>query len=213
MKHFATQDELDRPVRVIASLDNPFQVFNTYIIFEQNEKILIVDQHAADERVNYEKLMKRLSISPILESADLLVPIEIPLNPNQIEIVKINKPQVENLGFKYILRGSKIHITAIPLIFNGSLTDEAFVELLNDIDSGDDGGLKTNKATEKQDRMIATMACHSSIRAGQKLDPEEMKQLITNLLECKLPYSCPHGRPIIWELTRYEIEKNFKRKI
>lgn len=189
------------------------QFFNTYIIFQKDDKLLIVDQHAADERVNYEKLLKRLANKTELGSSDLLIPITIQLSPSQLETVKTSRNRLSELGFKFSITKSSVKLEALPEIFKNNMPDDAFIELINSLKS-EDGEIKsTNNITKKQNRLIATMACHSSIRAGQKLTIAEMQQLITNLFNCELPYSCPHGRPIIWELTRYELEKNFKRKI
>jgi DNA mismatch repair protein MutL len=189
----------------------PSQFFNTYIVFQKAESLLVVDQHAADERVNFEKILDRVNNNEVLESLDLLIPITTQLTKQEIDATRQYKSIIESYGFSISIEATKAKIERVPLLLKGNFTENTFKELLNDLLQSEG---KESQALEKhKEAIVATIACHSSIRAGQRLSTVEMTQLITNLYKCRLPYSCPHGRPIIWELNRYDIEKNFKRKL
>jgi len=188
----------------------PFQLFNTYIFFEKENKILVIDQHAADERVNYEKITNQMGEGITFTTSDLLIPIELRLNKGDIESLKIHRKHMVDMGFAYTLSESKAQFTQIPQIVNNDFNENTLTEILSALNEEERSETTLNT---KNTNLIATLACHSSIRAGQKLSTPEMQQLIDNLFNCQLPYSCPHGRPIIWELTKYELEKNFKRKV
>jgi len=199
---------VEKPIS--STLNNPFQAFDTYIIFEKEGKLLIVDQHAADERVNYERLQKNFNAGVSFEPLDLLIPIEFQLSKSEISNATTKTEYLKSLGFNFKFSQSKIIFMAIPQLLKQDFTVQVFSEILQNIE---DGIKLKGTAEKKENKLIATMACHSSIRAGQKLQSQEMQQLIINLFNCDMPYSCPHGRPIIWELSKYELEKNFKRKI
>ncbi len=188
------------------------QVFNTYLVFSQNNKLLFVDQHAAAERVNFEKITETISLDKTLSSQELLIPETLPLSSSEVLTVNNEKALFHLIGFSFsFLTANKIQITAIPQILANKNPLITFNEILAE--------LKTSEANYSsrwrtiQDKLIATLACHASIRAGQRLSPIEAHKLILDLFTCKLPYSCPHGRPIIWELEREQLEKNFKRKL
>ncbi len=188
------------------------QIFNTYILFDREDSLIMVDQHAADERVKYDRLLKQYTNKGI-ETAPLLLPMHISLD------LKGGEPEalltsLQNLGFDCELFGLElqgkqdIKINSIPALLldkNGILgrLEKFFDELMQEIDLG-------NLENEVK-RAIATMACHGSIRAGQKLEKPQITKLITDLWDSTDPYTCPHGRPIVWEVSRSEIEKKFYR--
>jgi DNA mismatch repair protein MutL len=193
-----------------SSMINPSQFFNTYIVFEKEDRLLFVDQHAADERVNYEKILKSDNLQ-LLHKVDLLIPITLHLTMSEIELCHTYSKEIRNYGFDYKINELMLTVTAVPTLLQNKFSDTAFRELLNDFEES--AGATGNRVLAQKEHIAATLSCHSSIRAGQLLNRLEMEHLITNLFNCTLPYSCPHGRPIIWELSKNELEKNFKRKI
>jgi DNA mismatch repair protein MutL len=184
-----------------------YQIFNKYIIVEYQDQIWIVDQHAADERINYERLMKSL-LSETKNSQKLFVANEVELSKQEISFISENIKFFLELGFELKLRQNSIAITAVPTEIVGADYSQVFKVLFELDQSSLD--LKNNFEKAKQD-MIATIACHSSVRKGQKLNPVEMKAIVENLQKCENPYSCPHGRPAIWKQKIEEIDKHFLR--
>lgn len=188
------------------------QIFNTYILFDREDSLIMVDQHAADERVKYDRLLKQHATNGI-ESAPLLLPMHISLD------LKGGEPEalltsLRKLGFDCELFGQElqdkqdIKINSIPALLldkNGILgrLEKFFDELMQEID--------LSNLESEVNRAIATMACHGSIRAGQKLEKPQITKLISDLWDSNDPYTCPHGRPIVWEISRSEIEKKFYR--
>jgi DNA mismatch repair protein MutL len=195
-----------------------FQLFNTYIVMEKNDKILFIDQHAAAERITYEKLLKQIRNDRI-ETQQLLLSEVVELNKLEFQSLKENRENLSKLGIKLAIFGkSAFKVEEVPLLLVKSNIKELIADILSELQNTDNKaigtvGVENLQPLEKtQDHLIATMACHSSIRAGMSLKREEISDLVNKLLKCKNPYSCPHGRPIIWELSRNELEKNFKRK-
>jgi len=184
------------------------QVFNKYIIVEYEDEIWIIDQHAAAERINFEKLMKNKDINSENKQT-LLNPVTITLNSEQVILVKEISTYLKQIGFDFEIKNQNVRITAIPihLAKNNINLSRSFLETIDEISQfGNSSKFEFDKET-----VIATIACHSSIRKGQKLPEEEQRDLIRNLLKCQNPYSCPHGRPAIWKLTIEEIDKHFYR--
>jgi DNA mismatch repair protein MutL len=181
------------------------QIFNKYIIVEFEETVWIIDQHAAAERVTFEKLSKATEIENT-DTQNLLVSEEIDIDEAGIEFVKENIDLFKNLGFDLEIRDKEIVIKSVPVEFVKADIEKLIKEVLE---------LDTEEVKEDLDRlkkdMVATMACHTSIRAGQKLDVSLMKDLYYNLLGCDNPYSCPHGRPIVWKMSIEEIDSKFDR--
>ncbi|MBN1331659.1 DNA mismatch repair endonuclease MutL [Candidatus Dojkabacteria bacterium] len=181
------------------------QFFNTYIVIEREEKLLFIDQHAADERINYEKIMKKINSDKALETQALLTPETIELTPAEFNSLKEKMPEFEKLGIILEPFGKNtVKLAEKPAIlknfdFAGFIEEVLCEELLE---------INNKKVLHL---IVATLACHSSIRAGRKMHQEEVETMIKQLFACEKPYSCPHGRPIIWELSKNELEKNFKR--
>ncbi len=188
------------------------QIFNTYILFDRDDSLIMVDQHAADERVKYDRLLKQHATNGI-ETAPLLLPMHISLDLKGAEPEAL-LTSLQKLGFDCELFGQElqdkqdIKINSIPALLldkNGILgrLEKFFDELMQEVDL-------SNLESEVK-RAIATMACHGSIRAGQKLEKSQITKLISDLWDSSDPYTCPHGRPIVWEVSRSEIEKKFYR--
>jgi len=181
------------------------QVNKTFIVTENEEGLAIIDQHAAEERVNYEKFMEELKEKAIKKQT-LLEPKLLELNPIQYQTAANNLEFLEKLGFTYEdFGGTTIRVTAIPEIF-GKLKTTLLIDIINEL-------AKVNKDIidqEIEDRIIR-MSCRASIKAGDELSFSQMKELIEELGRAENPYSCPHGRPTIIQLTQADLEKKFKR--
>jgi DNA mismatch repair protein MutL len=181
------------------------QIFNKYIIVEFEETVWIIDQHAAAERVTFEKLSKATEIENT-DTQNLLVSEKIDIDEAGIEFVKENIDLFKNLGFDLEIEDKGVVIKSVAVEFVKADIEKLIKEVLE---------LNTEEVKDDLDRlkkdMVATMACHTSIRAGQDLDISLMKDLYYNLLDCDNPYSCPHGRPIVWKMSIEEIDSKFDR--
>jgi len=189
------------------SIRNIFQVFNKYIVIEFNEDILwIVDQHAAAERITFEKLKKNKKDS--LELQKLLVPFEIEMS--EIEIVGMEelKEFFNSLGFEYDIKNGKIYISSTPVEFINTDFKKFFEEIFA---LSDDIRNISKEILRLKEDIYATMSCHGSVRSGQSLRREEMIDIYKKLIKCENPYSCPHGRPAVWKMKLSEIDMNFER--
>lgn len=184
-----------------------FQIFNKYIFIEYSNSVCwIVDQHACAERINFEKLIN--SEKNNLNLQNLLVPVDIPFSKNELMFLDHTRDFFSSLGFIFNVKDDCIQLSSVPAEFANS----DFVAIFKNIlEIEDDLSVLEKSLTEKKNDILATIACHGSIRSGQKLEMEEMLSLIEQLKECKNPYSCPHGRPAIWKLHLPEIDSHFER--
>ncbi len=178
------------------------QVNRTYIIGHDRKGLIIIDQHAAHERIQYEKYMKQFEGGNNLETTELLKPHIFRDHRSLEEIF----PKLLEYGFRLEPYGRDMYIlTAVPTVFKNISIDE-FKDV---IDSLLDGG--DSMKDEMIDR-IATKACRSAIKAGDILSHAEMRKLVEDLSRCRNPYTCPHGRPTILRFTWGDLEMKFKRK-
>jgi DNA mismatch repair protein MutL len=165
----------------------------------------MIDQHAAAERITFEKL-SRLTEIQNTDTQNLLVPTEIKMSTSEIEHIREYLDALSNIGLDIEIGKDSIIVKSLPVEFSTSNVEE----LLNDIVNMDIDESKKDLQRLKLD-LVATMACHTSIRAGQKLDIPLMKDVYYNLLDCDNPYSCPHGRPIVWKMKLSELDSKFDR--
>ncbi|MCS7317770.1 MAG: DNA mismatch repair endonuclease MutL [Candidatus Dojkabacteria bacterium] len=208
----SNQDQIDE--------NSIIQIFFSYILYERDNKIIIIDQHAASEKITFEKLLKSYTKS---KTKRLLLPKIVQLkNKYEKEYLLSYKEILENIGIKIEeFSITDIMITEIPELLNSeSPIEELLMSILNNqyVDTLNDQAIYKHaidslKIDQKSYSILATLACHSSIRANMKLSKAEMLYIIRNLQNLEFPYSCPHGRPISIEITKYEIDKLFKRKI
>lgn len=180
------------------------QLSNTYIIAEGPEGLYLIDQHAAHERILYERVLAQRSRQEV-EVQGLLEPITIELNPREEEILRANKDMLAQFGFDIEPFGDKSYlIRTIPALATRANLDEVMSAVLSDLDSKDE-------VTSWEQKIAQSLACHSAIRAGQQLSNEEMLALIRQLEQANQPRTCPHGRPTMIQLTSYQLEKEFGR--
>ncbi len=195
------------------ALDSAFQLFNTYILYEKNDSLIVVDQHAASEKITFEKLISNIDS---IKTKPLLLPKIIELNSAQKEEIIAMTDELKKLGLVVNdFGGNSIQISEIPEQIDDHDLEGLILELLDEPiefkKTFFEYSRTNNSLSEKIYLMIASTACHGSIRAGQRLNSMEMKNIINDLLKLENPYSCPHGRPVFWELKKAELEKNFKR--
>ena len=188
------------------NIRNIFQIFNKYVVVEfTDERLWVIDQHAAAERINFEKLSEGKNG---LDLQNYLVPVEIDLKKEEAIFLEEAHDFFETIGIIYEIEGTKLKLKTAPTSFSESNFEEMFNEIFSLEDNIEDLGKNLEK---RRDDLLATISCHGSIRSGQRLSREEMLNLFKELSDCENPYSCPHGRPAIWKLTLSEIDNNFER--
>ena len=180
----------------------------TYIIGENEDGIYIIDQHAAAERINYEKCYKAI-LNHSKNKIDLLIPITIELPNNEFIILKKHFDILDKLGFIYEEFGiNTILIRSHPVWLPEYALDEAIRKIIDIIITEEDfSELKFS------DRISMTMACKMSIKGNDAITIDDMEYLLNNLIKTDNPYTCPHGRPTIIKYTKYDLEKMFKRAL
>lgn len=182
------------------------QLFKTYWLIEFEDKLYIIDQHAAHEKVLYEKTMAKLA-NKDFTSQRISPPIVMTLDARESEMLEKYRPQIEQFGYEVEHFGGKEYmVSAIPdNLFNIDMKD-LFIEMLDDF-SNATGRQTPDIITEK----VASMSCKAAVKGNDKLTLPEINELIDELLSLDNPYNCPHGRPTIISMSKYEIEKKFKR--
>ncbi len=182
------------------------QVFNTFLLFEAGESMLLIDQHAAHERVLFDRLMKRYQGQ--LQSQRLLTPMLIPLTAKDIEKVAEISQELQSIGFELdIFDANSVAVRATPVILGEA---DPVRELLIDILDASYGKAK-GIPEERLKQRVAQMACKHAIKGGDILSHSDVAMLIRQMLDTGVQPTCPHGRPIVQQMTKRELEKRFKR--
>ena len=183
-------------------------VFKTYIILEIGNEMYILDQHAAHERIMYEKVKKNYYSETNKDSQMLLLPDIITLTHKEMDIAKDNMKMFEQAGFSLEEFGENtIKLTGVPTVCIDLDTKELFLETLDEINT-----VARTAKQEKEEKFIATVACKAAVKANMALTREEVESLMDKLLQLPNPFTCPHGRPTVIKMTRYDIERKFARK-
>ncbi|MBR1445074.1 MAG: DNA mismatch repair endonuclease MutL [Firmicutes bacterium] len=186
------------------------QIFATYWIIEQKGSMYLIDQHAAHERVLYEEITEKKKSEKIV-SQPLLQPMPINVSQRERAVIEENRDLLEKFGFELDDFGINSYaLRAVPYIFDSPVTAAFFTEIVDMLaDTDKKNGIENiyDLKTEK----LASMSCKAAVKGNNRLSYEEAKALIEKILKAKNPFNCPHGRPTIVELTKYEIEKMFKR--
>lgn len=182
------------------------QLFETYWLIAYQDKLLIIDQHAAHEKVKFERFMKRFREHDMI-SQTINPPMVVTLNGKEKECYLNHAKDFEALGFVIEeFGGNDYAIRGVPMDLYGYAESEFFYEILDEL--VDEAVTGTPESIRIR---IATMACKAAVKGNTRLSREEMKELIDELLTLDNPYNCPHGRPTIISMSKYEIEKKFKR--
>lgn len=188
---------------------NPWQLHNTYIFVQVEDGLVIIDQHAAHERIIYEKLVHRTTGTPAIRQK-LIIPIVIDIPPyiasETSELIEANLELLEKVGF--VLKkfsGDSLVIEEIPAELGDFQGGQVFIEILKTLEEE----LEVNP--DFRDSLAKSIACKAAIKANHKLSRKEMLALINDLFACHVPYFCPHGRPLIIKMPISDFEKKFKR--
>lgn len=189
-------------IRVIGQLNK------TYIIGEDDENLIIIDQHAAHEKILYEKIMEEINSGKV-RLQELLIPEIIEVNQQEKKIIENNLEIFKKMGFEIDVFGEKqFRITTHPVIIRTKASALFVKEALSLI--------AEKETVAKEDvlkKLISTLACRAALKAGDELTNQEIEGLLKDYFEIQTPYSCPHGRPAIVKVPFYEVEKMFKRKL
>ncbi|OLS03966.1 DNA mismatch repair endonuclease MutL [Tissierella creatinophila] len=183
------------------------RVFNTYILAEsKNEnKLFFIDQHAAHERIMYEKYRREYENEKIITQG-LLYPEVLQLTNQELDMVNENKDLFEKLGFILDEFGdNSIALRGVPMIFGEPKIKDLFLDILDGLSKN----IKNNYETKIE--KIMKISCTNAIKSGDKIDNLEIMTLFEDLKKCNNPYTCPHGRPTLIELSKKDIEKQFLR--
>lgn len=209
----------DRQMKQLDLFDNRFlsekervkhkmigQLFDTYWLIEYNNNLYIIDQHAAHEKVLYEKTMQQLK-NKEFTSQQLNPPIILTLSMAEAELLEQFKENFTELGYEIESFGGKEYaVRAVPDNLYSIGSEELLMSLIDNL-SENSAGIKSDLITEK----IASMSCKAAVKGNNRLSFDEANALIEQLLSLDNPYNCPHGRPTIISMSKYEIEKKFKR--
>ena len=200
---FETEEQFNKPVYKFIGI-----VFKTYIILEIDKEMYILDQHAAHERIMYEKVKKNYYSDKIKDSQMLLLPDVITLTHKEMDIAKENMQMFEQAGFTLEEFGENtIKLTGVPTVCIDLDNKELFLETLDEINT-----VARTAKQEKEEKFIATVACKAAVKANMALTTQEVEKLMDELLELPNPFTCPHGRPTAIKMTKYDIERKFARK-
>jgi DNA mismatch repair protein MutL len=183
------------------------QIFDNYVIVETGDRVFIIDQHAAHERIRYERLKEELNLG-LLQNVEIILPIIIDISLEDKKRIEEKREILEKFAFSWEDFGpNRIRLIKVPyefLNFDPVSIENLFKEIISEINEKDLEVL--------EDKIIKSLACHGAIRSGDVLIREEMEALIQMIFDNQIPITCPHGRPYIWEIKKEELEKYFHRK-
>jgi len=189
--------------------DAPLQIFDTYLIVPEEDRLLIIDQHALHERLTYDALRADLEENDYA-GQQLAVPLIVDVPPSHVKLLESNIGLFSKLGIEIEpFGGNTFQVTAICHLYDESRVPDTIYRVLDELAQGD--------LFDKEDLIsdllrLAVEACRGSVKAGDRLMPEERRGLLDGFRRLRPPYTCPHGRPIIVELTQTQMEKSFRRK-
>ena len=203
-----TSDDANLSLLDFENVQLKTNLFKTYIVVEAKDKIFFIDQHVAAERVLYERFVNQVETDGIPVQG-LLLPVTLEVTPQQLGVLKIHGDIFKKLGFDLDeFGGNTILIRAIPSPLPTRIAAQTVTDLLDKLPEEPHTDIQIPEAI---DNALITLACKSAVKAGDTLDTKEMMNLIKELSEAKLPFNCPHSRPIIVEMGRDELERRFHR--
>jgi DNA mismatch repair ATPase MutL len=183
------------------------QIHDSFIIAQSNEGMAIIDQHAAHERVLFEKLQDQFSMSTV-EIQNLLVPDQLQVGPAQSSLLSEYLLEMIKLGFIVEDFGSgTFMIKAVPALLVGADYKKLLLDILDEVNVHG----KSGKLDELRNEILSIMACHPAIKVHRTLSRQEMESLLDDLFKCRMPHTCPHGRPTVVRFSLDELKKMFKR--
>ena len=183
------------------------QIFDTYWLISHNDSLFLIDQHAAHERILYEELLNSAA-EKTMPSQQLLLPLPLHLTAREKQTLQDNIEHFNNFGFTIISEDDTFSIQSVPMLIKGTLQTGFFSDLL---DKMGQAGFATESAYHHKTELIAMASCKAAVKGGDNMAEAEAKALVAQLMALENPFTCPHGRPTIVELTRQELERRFKR--
>ena len=180
------------------------KLFNTYLMYECNDAVYIIDQHAAHERLIFNRLKEKMQNRTIAQQP-MLIPYELPLNVFEREFIREHLQEICEIGFEAVLEADKLAISALPLDLQHIDLSKFFNEILSDID-----GYRAIRLSDILKDKLASAACKAAVKGGMDLTKGEIDALFA-LMDGDMGLKCPHGRPVVVKMSRTEIEKMFKR--
>jgi DNA mismatch repair protein MutL len=204
-KNYVSQlTELQVNKKVIDT-DNFWQIHSKFILAQISSGLVIIDQHVAHERILFEEAIAAFNQNP-MASQTLLFPEEMQFAPDEFSILLEILPYLEKIGFRMKQSGKDtVLIESIPSEMTWGREKEVIRDIIDNFESSH------KKYSSLQENIAASFACHAAVKAGDKLTSEEMRELVDRLFGTKHPYYCPHGRPIIIQLSLDELDKRFER--
>ena len=215
-KLYKTEPITDNEISMFEGIDDesvmPYNfvgiAFKTYIILTMNDDLYILDQHAAHERIMFEKVKKNYYSDTDKDSQLMLLPDIINLNNKEMGIFRDNKEMFNRAGFVVDEFGDNtVKLTGVPEFCLNFNTKEIFLETLDEIDT-----VARTAKQEVENKFLATVACKAAVKAHMALNKEEVDSLMKQLLKLPNPFSCPHGRPTVIKMSKNDIEKKFSRR-
>ncbi len=196
----------DTEVEKITELHFVGQLFGTYILAQNDDFFYMIDQHAANERINYEKIIKDLKNEKIVKY-DLLIPIKLSFTQSEAILINEKKETINSLGIDFEeFGGTSFIVRSVPLWVNQSIASDYIEDVFMQV-------IREKKSTKEEflDNLAKSLACKRSIKGNEFIGKTQIDFLLEDLVKCYNPYTCPHGRPIIIKYSKYQIEKWFKR--
>jgi DNA mismatch repair protein MutL len=179
-----------------------------YVLMENAEGLVLMDQHAAHERVLFEQMRRAMETEGV-PSQRLLIPLTMQTTPRDFDVLSRNLPVLQKLGIEAEPFGTNaFKLDALPAFVK---TDDPLGLLRDVLDELAGAGTKTSALRLGED-MIATTVCRHAVKANDNLRDPELKKLLDDLLTCEMPYCCPHGRPTLIQISLPELEKKFGRR-
>ncbi|MDD3173682.1 MAG: DNA mismatch repair protein MutL, partial [Herbinix sp.] len=186
------------------------QVFSTYWLVEYKKELYIIDQHAAHEKVLYERIMAAAK-TKTFEAQQLLPPIVLTLSLREQEVLHKNEGALINLGYEIEhFGGNEFSVRAVPADLYGISEKELLLEFIDNLADDFNGTMQSSTSVLER---VASLSCKAAVKANHTFSNEEASALIKELLTLENPYNCPHGRPVIISMSQYELERKFKRII
>lgn len=189
--------------------DAPLQLFDTYLLVPENDRLLIIDQHALHERLRYDSLLADLEDHDY-QAQQLAVPLLVEVPPSHQRVLESNLDLFRRIGIEIEpFGGSTYQVTAICHLYEDSRVPDAIYRVLDHLAQGE---LFSREDFLADALRLTVEACRGSVKAGDRLSPQERRELLDGFQRLRPPYTCPHGRPIITELTQVQMEKSFRRR-
>lgn len=196
----------EKEVDKITELHYVGQLFGTYILAQNDEFFYMIDQHAANERINYEKIVKELQNEKIVKY-DLLLPIKLTFTQAESILIEDKKDVITSLGIEFeSFGGTSFIVRSVPLWINQAIASDYIEDIFMQV-------IRDKKSTKMEflDNLSKSLACKRSIKGNEFIGRTQIDFLLEDLIKCSNPYTCPHGRPIIIKYSKYQVEKWFKR--